>query len=169
MTTATILAHTIASHDTGLTYEVELDTAAAVATFRWLDADGIDQTVESAAPGGVLAACDVPAEDAGLLASVVAWLDAGSPREATFDLEFGSEVVNDFFTVRLRDGARELEVSFPTRDLDDPAEAGFFPEEEIMAWASMALGMPLALEGGAIDAREGVTTEVWTFSEASLG
>lgn len=136
--TAIILAHTIASHDTGLTYEVELDTAAAVATIRWLDADGIDQAVESAAPGGVLAACDVPDEDAGLLASVVAWLDAGAPREATFDLEFGSEVIEDFFTVRMRDDG-DLEVSFPTRDLDDPAEAGFFPEKAIMAWASFLL------------------------------
>lgn len=168
MTTATILAHTIASHDTGLTYEVELDTAAAVATFRWLDADGIDQTVESAAPGGVLAACDVPAEDAGLLASVVAWLAAGSPREASFRLEFGSEVIEGFFTVRMRDDG-DLEVSFPTREGDDPAEAGFFPEEEILAWASMVAGVPLALEGGTIDGAGGVTTEVWTLSEASLG
>lgn len=166
MTTATILAHTIASSTTGLAYEVEYD--GATATVRWLDADGIDHEVESPAPGGVLSACDVPDEDAALLASVVAWLDAGSPREASFDLEFGDEVVEDFFTVRMRDDG-DLEVSFPTREGDDPAEVSFFPEEEIMAWASMVAGVPLALEGGTIDSAGGVTTEVWTLSEASLG
>ena len=76
MTTATMTtAHTITSAATGLHYDVEL--ADGTATICWLDADGIDQFVESAAPGGVLAACDVPDGDAGLLASVVAWLARG--------------------------------------------------------------------------------------------
>ena len=166
MTTATkITAHTITSAATGLHYDVEL--ADGTATICWLDADGIDQFVESAAPGGVLAACDVPDGDQALISAVVAWLEAGSPRNETFDLEVGGETIADFFTVRMTDDD-DLEVSFPTREGDDPAADGFFPEEAILDWASMVSGVPLALEGGAIDSAGGVTTEVWTLREASL-
>lgn len=58
------------SEITGLHYEIEMDGAGV--TITWLDADGIEQTVDSIAPGGVLAACDVPAEDQAILCEEVA-------------------------------------------------------------------------------------------------
>ena len=62
------------SNDTGITYTIEIDGEDV--TITWTDADGIDQLVDARAPGGVLLACDVPTEDAGMLAEEVARLHA---------------------------------------------------------------------------------------------
>ena len=81
--TTTISAHTVTSATTGLVYEIDFDPSigSGWAAIRWTDADGIAQEAEGSAPGGYLLPVDIPAEDAGLIGSTVAWMSTGSPRE----------------------------------------------------------------------------------------
>ena len=66
----------IKSETTGYTYTVTFDASIDFATIEWDDADGQPQTVDAVATGGILRACDVPADDSGLIAAAVADLAA---------------------------------------------------------------------------------------------
>ena len=72
--TIVILISRIASAVTGHQYTVEMEPGLEEVTISWLDADDEARVIAAATPGGVLAACDVPAEDAGSLAEEVARL-----------------------------------------------------------------------------------------------
>ena len=121
MTTTTISAHTVTSATTGLVYEIDFDPTigSGWAAVRWTDADGIAQEVEGSAPDGYLLPIDVPEEDGAMLASTVARLAAGSPRETSIpsgDIVEATEEAEDAEEAEEVEEAEEAEEAGPLRE-----------------------------------------------------